>query len=244
MFGEVGPVEVLEGAGEDDGFVCKWGVDCLVWVAVVFAGEVDAAVGEAGEGVGGGFGFEVVEDGGGGVCAEACFVGGFEFVFGAGELLAFGLAHGVDGGGHELPKFGVAEVVDVFELAGEEFGGGGADVADAHACEDSGEALVFGGFDPGEEIVYFFVRHAIEADELVAVVFEIEDVGEVVERNFGIVGGSNEVDGGFAEAFDVHLLSACEPDEFLADLGGTFWVHAAAGGFEGWIVVGFGRVYF
>jgi len=123
---------------------------------------------------------EVVIDGWGGVYAQTCFVGCFEFIFGAGEFLSFFLAHGVDGRRHELPEFGVAEVVDVFELAGEEFGGGGADVADAHACQDPCEALGLGGFDTGQEVVYFFVGHAVELDEIVAVVFEIEDVGEMV----------------------------------------------------------------
>lgn len=184
---------------------------------------------------------EVFVDSGCGVDAEPGFVGGFQFVFGACKFSACFLAHGIDGGGHECPERRGSEGVDVVELTGEEFGGGGADVADAHPCEDACEPLGLGGFDACEKVVHFLVGHAVELDESIAMVFEIENVGEVVERD---VRGADEVDGGFAKPFDVHLLAACEPDELLADLGGTFWVHAAADGFEVRVVVGFGRFDF
>lgn len=70
-------------------------------------------------------------------------------------------------------------------------------------------------------------------------VFEGEDVCEVIE---GYVRGADAVDGGFAERIDVHLAAANKPDEFLTDLGRALWVHTSAGGFEGWVFEGLGRV--
>ena len=65
-------------------------------------------------------------------------------------------------------------------------------MADAHAGEEFGEAAIFGGFDGGEEILNFLLAHAIEFEECFVVIFEGEDISEVVERD---VGGADDVDG-------------------------------------------------
>lgn len=72
-------------------------------------------------------------------------------------------------------------------------------------------------------------------------VFECEDVGEVVE---GDIGGADDVDGRFAKGVDIHLAAADEPDEFFSDLGGALWIHASACRFEGRIFEGLGRFDF
>ncbi len=202
-------------------------------------GEVEPEGFEVGEGFDGWFGVEVGVKERGGVGAEPGFVFGVEFFIGAEDGFAVGFGHAVDAHGHELPELGSEELVVVSKDFGQGFGGRGADMADAHCCKEFGEPARFGSFDRGEHVLDLLLAHAIELDQLVAVVFEGVDIREVIQ---GDVRSSDQVNGRFAEGVDIHLASPDEPDEFLADLGGALGVHTPPGGFKGRVFDRFGRL--
>ncbi len=197
--------------------------------------EIEPEFFKMGEGFDGRWRVEIGIKERGGVGAEAGFVFGVEFFIGAEDGFAMGFGHAIDRHWHELPELGSKEFVVVSKNFGEGFGSRGTDMADAHPGEEFGEASGFGCFDRGEEILDFLFAHAIEFEELLAMILEGVDVGEVVQ---GDIRCPDEVDGGFTEGVDVHLASAHKPDEFLTNLGGAFGIHASAGGFEGWVFDG------
>ena len=121
------------------------------------------------------------------------------------------------------------ERVDRAEVFGDDAGGGGADVVDAEAGQDAGQAAVFGRFDAGEEVVGLLFAHAFEFEDGVALVVEREDVAEGGEQ----AGVGELVDDFLAHAVDVHLAAAGEVDDPLAELGRALGVDAVAARFVG-----------
>lgn len=150
----------------------------------------------------------------------------FALVFGVGKESGDGLradlAHVADGEDFVLPC--LHEHGDGAEGAHEFAGGGTADAGDAEAGDEAGGVVLLAGLDGGEELVrVLFLADEAAFDEGVAMLLEVVDVGDVSEISLFDEG----MDGGLAEAFDVHGVAADKVQEMVLKLRGAVRVLAA-----------------
>src|SRR6266545_6471 len=122
----------------------------------------------------------------------------------------------------DLFHAGLGDAVQASEMAGQQRGRAVAHEADGQPDQEAPQLTILAGFDPGQEVVRGLLRHALEADEVVAPVLQVVQVGEVLDQALL----EELMDEDLAQPLDVHGLAPREVLEALLDLGRTGEVRA------------------